>query len=455
MLSSLAFRLRSLLGCPGQLPLRRPRWAELTAFVLCCCLLVPGCTPSTSGISPATPTATSTPRAAAVQGTLNLLADAVANQDQQAFRAVVSTADPKFATTATMLWRNLDQLALVQLDLTAEALQVPLSAERRMLLGGTAWVQQVRIRWRLPEEQASAEHRVWVTFVADDARPLVAGTIDGPAAEASAQPLWWLEPVTVARKAGSVALVSSGAAAEWAIRAATAARELSRRRDGAAVNGWSGGLVIEVPSGSAAFERVLGVASGSYRRIAAVTWPEGPTLETAALRIVVNAAVVNRAGGDSAGVNRAGETGLSPAGRSILILHEATHVATRSPGSKAPTWVVEGFADYVAYDTYPATRPTASAALLAEVRRAGAPSALPEDREFAPTAPDLDLSYAQAWLACQFAADTYSEDKLATFYSRVDRGVPVGSAMSSVFGVDEAQFTREWQRYLVALSRDR
>ena len=233
MLFSLARRLRSLLSCPGELPLRRPQWVGPTALLLCCCLLVPGCSPSTSGISPATPAATSTPPAVAVQGTLNLLADAVANQDQLAFRALVSTADPDFATAATMLWRNLDQMALSQLDLTAEALQVPLSAERRLLLGNTAWVQQVRIRWRLPEEQASAEHRVWVTFVADHAGPLVAGTIDGPAAAASAQPLWWLQPVTVARKAGSVALVGNGAAAEWAARAATAAGEVSRRRDGA------------------------------------------------------------------------------------------------------------------------------------------------------------------------------------------------------------------------------
>jgi hypothetical protein len=200
-----------------------------------------------------------------------------------------------------------------------------------------------------------------------------------------------------------------------------------------ASTGWRGGLVIEVPSSQGLFERVLGVRQNSYRAIAAVAWPEGPNPRTAAIRVVVNSTVTQ---------------GLSEEGVAVLLTHEATHVATRSPGSPAPSWLVEGYADYVAYDAYPRTKAAAAAAALADIRRHGPPRALPTDADFTPGSSDLGLSYARAWLACEFVADTFSALRLSAFYSEVDRGTRLGTAMKRSLGVDEREFTRAWRRYL-------
>ena len=39
---------------------------------------------------------------------------------------------------------------------------------------------------------------------------------------------------------------------------------------------------------------------------------------------------------------------LGPQGAQIVMSHEAAHVATDAAASSMPTWLLEGFADYVA-----------------------------------------------------------------------------------------------------------
>ncbi|MCW2803782.1 MAG: hypothetical protein JWN06_1999 [Propionibacteriaceae bacterium] len=403
--------------------------------------MLTGCAPAAG--PPAPPRLSTSPAAhrVAAQQTLDALTEAVTHTDLRAFGTLVSDADPAFATTAAMLWNNLQQLSLGSLELTAGAREAPLPVSRRAQLGETAWAQQVRVRWRLPEEQLPAEHQVWISFVLANNGALVAGTSDVPARDSRGQPLWWLEPVTAARTAGSVAVVGSGGAAtDWAARAEVAASQVAARLPRSLAAGWDRRLVVEVPASRRSFERVLGVAAGSYRRIAAVAWAEGPTPKTAAVRIVVDPEAVSSLAGE---------------GLAILLTHEATHVATRSPGSAAPTWLVEGLADYVAYQAYPDTRDAAAATVLAEVSRHGPPRALPDDAAFTPTAAQLDHSYAQAWLACRFAAETYSAPRLAELYRQANSGSTVAEAIRSAFGVDEEQFTAAWRRYLVTLSGQR
>ena len=54
----------------------------------------------------------------------------------------------------------------------------------------------------------------------------------------------------------------------------------------------------------------------------------------------------------------------------MLLTHEVVHVATRSFASAAPTWLVEGFADQIAYDAYP-DHPPAALRPLRDAVRAG------------------------------------------------------------------------------------
>ena len=191
--------------------------------------------------------------------------------------------------------------------------------------------------------------------------------------------------------------------------------------------------MLEVPSTRQAFERVLGVAPGSYAGLAAVAWPEGPDPATAAIRIVVNPGVTAT---------------LDEQGVAVLLAHEAVHVATRSAASSAPTWLVEGLADYVAYDAYPMTATEAAAALLRQVKDRGAPMSLPADDQFSPSAPDLPLAYAQAWLACRLLAQEHSAVRLMRFYLAVSNGADVATALRRETGLSPAQLTAQWRRSL-------
>ncbi len=88
-----------------------------------------------------------------------------------------------------------------------------------------------------------------------------------------------------------------------------------------------------------------------------------------------------------------------------LLRHEIVHVATRSPQSPAPTWAVEGLAEWVAVDPDSGRRSPGVVAVLAAVRRDGPPARLPGEAEFAVGATELNQAYAEAWLACRYIVD--------------------------------------------------
>lgn len=407
-------------------------------------------TSSTTTASTADPTGSSRlipeERAARAQLTLDTWATAVQTHDEPSFQSLVASPDPAFASRSATLWATLDGLPLTTFTPTLASRTSPLSAERQTLLGPDAWVQQTMVTWRLAGETESATHRIWLTFVPVGDAVRLAGATDGDTGgyTAGPQPLWWIGPVTAATARGSIALVSghdSESAAQasiWAKRAAAAAREVATRVD--PDRRWSRRLVIEVPRDQTAFERVLGVTPGSYASIAAVAWPEGADPAKAALRIIVNPGLVEP---------------LTDEGLAILLTHEATHVATRSAASAAPVWLVEGYADAIAYDAHPSTVKTAAAVAWDDVTRNGPPSSLPSDADFGPGAAGLNLTYARAWLACRYVVESSSRTDLNLLYEAVDGGMRIDAALQSVLGVDETTFVRRWRIWLTLSAQDR
>ena len=410
------------------------RLAHLTVVTVAVCLLTgcgwspPASPPSaepnaSSGGSDATP---------ATQSALDALGAAILRQDRPAFYARIATRDPAFAAVADRIFTNLSAMRLQTLSFRLGARHQEPEPTRRALLGGDAVAREVAVSWRLRADSGSAQHQIWMTFLPGDGGVTVAGTTDGPD-ERSAQPYWLVEPLRVATSAHATTLTASAGASRWLQRGGAAACAVRKRLTGGLGAAWNGELVLEVPSTRQAFERVLGVAPGSYASIAAVAWPEGPDASTAALRIVVNPGVTATLG----------EQGLA-----VLLTHEAVHVATRSAASQAPTWLVEGLADYVAYDAYPATATVAAAALLRRVRDRGAPTALPTDDQFAPSAQDLPLTYAEAWTACRLLAEEHSPTRLMRFYRAVSDGVDLRAALRRETGQTTAQLTAQWRRSL-------
>jgi hypothetical protein len=410
-------------------------------------LLLGSCTPAGSTASPPSTgtTATSSPTAyrgwtAGSWATLTALAGSARRHDRSAWVRLLSTRDPAFVGTSDRLYDNLTALPLVALALTPQPRTFALSPARRALLGDRAWVQQMRVAWRVRNDVGPAEQLLWVTLVDEGGTARLAGITDGPP-EPAATPLWTLGSLRTETGRATTVLAAAGQPTDSWVRRGDAAVTAVRRRIASQPRlRWSGGLVVELPASQRAFEQVLGVSPGSYAQLAAVAWPIGPDPATAALRIVVNPAQSRL---------------LDAEALDVLVTHEATHVATRSAASPAPTWLVEGFADYVAYDAHPRTSAAAAAELLGRVRTQGLVPRLPGDADFTPSAPELSLTYAESWLACRFLADTYGPGQLTQLYARVDAGEGLAPSLQAVFGLTEVELTAGWQRYLVAVARHR
>ncbi len=160
--------------------------------------------------------------------------------------------------------------------------------------------------------------------------------------------------------------------------------------------------------------------------------------------------------GDRVIVNPAAYSRLTPAGRRVVLAHEAAHVAMRAatPGP-TPMWLGEGFADHVAYRQVPVPVGLAAATVLREVRAGRLPARLPRQRDFAGGAREVAAAYEASWLACRLLADTYGERRLVGFYGQVARLGGGDGAVRRAFaslGTTEADFVRLWHARLRELA---
>jgi len=363
----------------------------------------------------------------------------VRSADRAAFDRMVSDRDPSFASRAHLLYTNLSILPLAELRLRPEPGERPLSSTRQRLLGTEAWVQPVAVTWRLVGDDEAALHRVWLTFVDEGPGARLAGTFDRPApAIPEPQPSWWLGPLTVQQQGRVTVLAGSGQPTDrWARLVVQATVAVRRRLPAGVADGWTGPVVAEVPATATDFAAVLGQPAEAYAGIAAVAYQAGVG-EAAPLRVVVNPRA---------------RAAVPEAQLAEILRHEITHLATRSPGSAAPLWAVEGLAEWVAVGDQPGRSSSGTADLLAEVRQSGPPRSLPADADFAVGSPNLNRAYAGAWLACSYIAEHYSPARLGRFYAELDRGRSADQASRTVLGIGVDELTAGWRQLLVRRAR--
>ncbi|MGW0803085.1 hypothetical protein [Nonomuraea sp. NPDC002799] len=138
---------------------------------------------------------------------------------------------------------------------------------------------------------------------------------------------------------------------------------------------------------------------------------------------------------------------LNSTGKDVVLTHELTHVAAGT--ERLPIWLYEGFADYVAYRDAGLPVKIAAAELTAEVRAGRLPSALPGPAAFAVDGRDpirLARAYQEAWLACRFLADRFSERTLVRLY-RDAQAAGVDQALAPL-GLSVATLTARWRDYV-------
>jgi hypothetical protein len=304
------------------------------------------------------------------------------------------------------------------------------AAQRR--LGGDAWVGDVQVGWRIKGFDRADSHLETTLIFARTARG--AAFVSAGGGYGDVTPLWLLAPLHVQRSGRSLVMATRR----------TDLPRFSRLADRAVLDvrrvlpAWRGRLVVEVPTDQPQLDRILGAQDHTYDEIAAVTTTvDGTLMPSAPTHIFVNPRVFDP---------------LGAKGSQIVMSHEATHVATHAATTSMPTWLLEGFADYVALDHVRLPVAVTASQILAQVRKHGVPRHLPGKAEFDTANTALGASYESAWLACRLIGERYGEAKMIAFYRRAERDSSTDQAFRDVLGTDQEAFTREWQAYLRRLA---
>lgn len=363
-----------------------------------------------------------------IRRTLDLRAAGVLDRDESRYLAALDPAATRLRAAARSEFRN-----LADVPVSAWAYRVT-DLERT----GTEATAQVELRYRLagydrapvstPRELRLTE-RAGRWYVTDD-RPGRGG----------ARQLWQQGKVRVVR--GTRSLVLGVGQSATTLRGIAAAADLAVPAvDDAWPGPWAHRVVLMVPASLTAMAELLGAPEDSYRGIAAVTTGEtGGSGASPADRVIVNPEAYGLLGGF---------------GRRIVLTHETTHVATRAATSSAtPTWLSEGFADWVAYRGTDRTAGRIAPELQRAVRGGTAPLALPRNEDFAfgRDAEDLARSYESGWLACELVAERWGEKRLIAFYRAVGANKQpdgaVEKAMNDVLSTTPQDFTVRWRAYV-------
>jgi hypothetical protein len=207
-------------------------------------------------------------------------------------------------------------------------------------------------------------------------------------------------------------------------------------------DGWSRQAVVLVPS----TQRELGLVVDDYGnldRIAAV----------AAAEVQIGSGHPDPVG-NRIGINPANWSKLTALGQRIVLTHELAHVATRAvTSSTTPTWLAEGFADYVGYlgTGLPAT--VVAQELGSAVRAGNGPRRLPAGGQFSGASSRLSQAYEGAWLACRLIAQRWGQRALVRFYAAVGRSelgpqAAVELAMRRLLHISPRVFVQQWRVFL-------
>lgn len=389
------------------------------------------------------PTTRNTATVAEIRRLLDRRSAAVLHRDRLAFLATVDPGSPAFRRSQGALFDALGPVPLSTWSYRLDAQQQrSLPADRRARYAAPTYLPAVVVlSYGLRGFDATpARLPMYLTFVHRPAGWLLASDLDldGTGVRTAREP-WDFGPVTVVTGRSSLVLGHPKSRAMLPRLAAEADRAVL-----AVTAVWGGGwaqrAVLVVPDNVTELARLL-EENRDVSRLAAVAtawstpgaWPVGQ-------RVLLNPTNFAR---------------LGPLGRRVVLTHEITHLATRAVTAPAtPTWLVEGFADYVAYRTAAVPVRLAAAELAADVRAGRLPAALPSPGRFDGADPRIAQAYEEGWLACRLIAESGGPSALVRFYraaaARGDPPTRLSAAFRDILGTTQAAFTTRWRSYVRA-----
>lgn len=390
----------------------------------------------------------SAPTLEAVRGVLAKLGTAVLKHDRAAFLAELDP-DAKasaFRARQAAMFANLVRVPFTTWAYHLEGETDAKGAERAASkqFGTDALIVRVTLNYALRGvDRIPTHHELWWTFVRHDGDVVLAADDSlAHAGGASWQGPWDFGPLIVRRGPHSLILGHPRSAAaldgvEATVEAAVPAVTAVWGPD------WAQDVAVIVPASDAELLAQSGESSDASLTVAAAAVSDGEDPVSGAVygqRLIVNSAALGQ---------------LSPIGQQIVIRHEMTHIAAASATSAtSPTWLVEGFADYVGNLHSGQTVTTTASELAADVRHGRVPTALPTPDQFN-TQGQSAQAYEGAWLACRLIAQHAGQPALVRFYKLVGASpeppdAAVEAAFHAVLHESTAQFTAQWRQYLKA-----
>ena len=386
------------------------------------------------------------PSFAQAQVLLDQHASDVLKRDRSAFLGDLDSASSDKTFRANQL-ASFDNLSQVPLAAWSYSLAVPVNgalenAAAAKRYGAPVLIARVDFHYALRDvDPAPATYQLYLTFVRRDGRVRLASDADVQETGGSSwHGPWEFGPILARRGAASLVLAHPAhasdlapisAAVDAAVPAVTAVWG----------TGWNPQVAVIVPDTQAEMSQVI-ENNLPLSQIAATTYVNSVTNEQAlGVRVAVNPANLGR---------------LDAVGLQITITHEVALVATWATKSAAtPTWLSEGFAEYVANLNTGQSVPFAASELDREVKAGTVPTALPTTADFSGDATRLPQVYEESWLACRLIAERGGLSALPAFFRQVSASTlapdaAVDAALGSILHVDSATFTALWQQYLRA-----
>ncbi|HVV75870.1 MAG TPA: hypothetical protein VHC43_07525 [Mycobacteriales bacterium] len=395
--------------------------------------------------SPAGPHAAAPARLHAIQSVLDARSAAILDRDRAAFMAGVDPAGRQFRRKQSRMFADLAPVPISAWSYSVSATRRPPPPDVARYDAPTWAPSYVVVHYRLTDfDDVPTSLKQYPTFVERDGRWYLASLSDyAEVGHRSATDLWDFGPVKVLRSAHVLVL---GAPSQLATMSevARAARAAIGPVDAVWGRQWARRVVVLVP----ATVREMGVIddySGDLQNIAALTSAE------------VSSSAGNPAPvGDRITINPVSWPLLSDVGAAVVIRHELTHVATRAAtGTQTPTWLSEGFADYVGFRAAPVSIGVAAADLAHLVATGQVPTALPTNHDFRSSNPELAAHYEAAWFACRYIAGRFGQSTLVRFYRAVGMSshrssVALAVALRDVLHLQLDEFVARWRHYMVA-----
>lgn len=383
-------------------------------------------------------------RTAAIRDVLARRSDAVMTHDRKEWRSALDPQHPVFVHQQMTVFDNLQRVPFASWDYTFDANKALTATARSRRYGAPTWAPtDLSLDYRLRGfDRRATSLPQYPTFVHRSTGWYLTSFNDFRArGDRSSTDLWDYGPVAVVRTPRVLVLGHPQAQTLMRVIAAQVASDIPRV-SAVWTHHWSERAVVLVPATQHELGQVVD-DYGDLDKIAAVA--------TAEVQIGSNRPdpVGNRIG-----INPANWPKLSLLGQRIVLTHELTHVATRAvTSSSMPTWLAEGFADYVGY--LGSGVPTAFVAqdLAAAVRAGRAPRHLPSTGEFNGASTRLSQAYEGAWLACRLIADRWGQSTLVRLYAEVGRSrrgptQAVDVAMRRVLHESAATFATQWRGFI-------